>query len=123
MGALKGFGAAYQAYKKAKATTKMRAGKSTRKERLEFGKRDKDIKSVPMSETAKKGNVKESIRKGKQHFYLRNIDEVNKNKKIIREGEKAVSHAKKKLKKMTETKRAFHIGDSVHASNPAKGNK
>ena len=123
MGALKGFGAAYQAYKKAKATTKMRAGKSTRKERLEFGKKDKDIKTVPPSSDVKKGNVKESIRKGKQHFYLKNIDEVNKHKKTIVEGEKAIKDAKKKLKKMTETKRAFHIGDSIHPSDPAKGNK
>ena len=113
----------YQAWKKSKATAKMKAGTSTREERIKFGKRSPDIKSVPVSKDVKKGDVKESIRKGKQHFYLRNIDEVNKNKKIIREGEKAVSHAKKKLKKMTETKRAFHIGDSVHASNPAKGNK
>ena len=119
---LKGMGKAYQTYKRSKATAKMKAGTSTREERIKFGKRSPDIKSVPVSKDVKKGDVKESIRKGKQHFYLRNIDEVNKNKKIIREGEKAVSHAKKKLKKMTETKRAFHIGDSVHASNPAKGN-
>ena len=123
MGALKGFGAAYQAYKKAKATAKMKAGKSTRSERLEFGKRDKDIKKVPVSPSVKKGDIKESTRLGRQHFYLKNIDEVNKHKKTIVEGEKAIKDAKKKLKKMTETKRAFHIGDSVHASNPAKGNK
>ena len=120
---LKGMGKAYQKYKKSKATTKMMSGKSTPAERLEFGKRDKDIKSVPMSETAKKGNVKESVRLGKQHFYLKNIDEVNKHNKTIREGEKAVSHAKKKLKHMTKTKRAFHIGDSIHPSDPAAKNK
>ena len=115
MGALKGLGRAYTAYKKAK----MKAGKSTRKERLEFGKRDKDIKSVPPSKDVKKGDVKESLRKGKQHFYLKNIDEVNKHKKAISEGEKA----KKKLKDMTKTKRAFHIGDSIHPSDPASKNK
>ena len=109
---------------KTQAKKKMLQGTSTRAERLEFGKRDKDIKSVPMSETAKKGNVKESVRLGKQHFYLKNIDEVNKHKKTIRcEGEKAVSHAKKKLKHMTKTKRAFHIGDSIHPSDPAAKNK
>ena len=124
---LKGMGKAYQTYKRNKASKKifkkMKEGTSTREERIKFGKRSPDIKSVPVSKDVKKGDVKESIRKGKQHFYLRNIDEVNKNKKIIREGEKAVSHAKKKLKKMTETKRAFHIGDSIHPSDPAKGNK
>ena len=108
---------------KARAKKKMLQGTSTRAQRIKHGGRSPDIKSVPVSKDVKKGDVKESIRKGKQHFYLRNIDEVNKNKKIIREGEKAVSHAKKKLKKMTETKRAFHIGDSIHPSDPAKGNK
>ena len=103
---LKGMGKAYQKYKKAKATAKMKAGKSTRSERLEFGKRDKDIKSVPMSETAKKGNVKESVRLGKQHFYIKNIDEVNKHVADIKKGKKAV----KKLKHMRDTKRAFKIG-------------
>ena len=101
----------------------MLSGTSTRAERLKHGKRDKDIKSVPMSKEAKKGNIKESVRRGKQHFYLKNIDEVNKHNKTIREGEKAVTHAKKKLKHMTKTKRAFHIGDSIHPSDPAKGNK
>ena len=116
---IKGMGKAYQKYKKAKATAKMKTGTSTRSERLEFGKRDKDIKTVSPSRDVKKGDVKESLRKGKQHFYLKNIDEVNKHKKTIAEGEKA----KKKLKNMTETKRAFHIGDSIHPSNPARGNK
>ena len=113
----------YQAWKKSKATAKMKAGTSTREERIKFGKRDKDIKSVPVSPSVKKGDVKESIRLGRQHFYLKNIDEVNKHNKTIREGEKAVTHAKKKLKHMTKTKRAFHIGDSIHPSDPAKGNK
>ena len=119
MGALKGLGRAYTAYKKAKATAKMKSGTSTRKERLEFGKRDKDIKKVPVSPSVKKGDVKESIRLGRQHFYLKNIDEVNKHKKAISEGEKA----KKKLKDMTETKRAFHIGEGIHPSDPASKRK
>ena len=119
MGAVIGFGKAYLKYKKAKATAKMKAGTSTRAERLEFGKRDKDIKSVPVSRTVKEKGVKESVRKGRQYFYLKNIDEVNKHKKSIAEGEKA----KKKLKKMTETKRAFHIGDNIHPSNPDRGSK
>ena len=108
---------------KTQAKNRMLRGTSTRADRIKHGGRSPDIKSVPMSKEAKKGNVKESVRLGKQHFYLKNIDEVNKHNKTIREGEKAVSHAKKKLKHMTKTKRAFHIGDSIHPSNPAKGNK
>ena len=116
------FGAAKKGFGllgKIRAKKKMLTGKSTRSERLEFGKRDKDIKTVPVSRTVKAGDVKESIRRGKQHFYLKNIDEVEKHKKAISEGEKA----QKKLKHMTETKRAYHIGKSIHPSDPAKGNK
>ena len=96
----------YQAWKKSKATAKMKAGTSTREERIKFGKRDKDIKSVPVSPSVKKGDVKESIRLGRQHFYLKNIDEVNKHVKDIKKGIKA----EKKLKQMRDTKRAFKIG-------------
>ena len=117
--AKKGFGKAVKAYKQ----KKIASGKATRSERIKYGERSSDIKSVPMSKEAKKGNIKESVRLGKQHFYLKNIDEVNKHKKTISEGEKAVSHAKKKLKHMTKTKRAFHIGDSIHPSDPAAKNK
>ena len=63
MGALAGFGKAYLKYKKAKATAKMKTGTSTREERLEFGKRDQDIKTVSPSRDVKKGNVKESSKK------------------------------------------------------------
>ena len=118
-----GLGRAYTKYRKAKALAKMKSGTSSKKDRLEFGVRDEDITKVPVSPSVKKGDVTESVRKGKQHFYLKNIDEVNKHKKTIVEGEKAIKDAKKKLKKMTETKRAFHIGDSIHPSDPAKGNK
>ena len=117
--AKKGFGKAVKAYKQ----KKMLKGTSTRAQRIKHGGRSPDIKSVPVSPSVKKGDVKESIRLGRQHFYLKNIDEVNKHNKAIREGEAAITHAKKKLKKMTETKRAYHIGDSVHPSDPGKGNK
>jgi hypothetical protein len=104
---------------KARAKKKMLSGTSTRAERIQHGGRSPDIKSVPISKTVKKGNVQESIRKGKQHFYIKNIDEVNKHQAAIHKGEKA----QKKLKHMTETKRAYHIGKSIHPSDPAKGNK
>ena len=102
---------------KARAKKKMLSGTSTRAERLKFGKRDKDIKSVPVSRHVKKGDVTESIRKGKQHFYIKNIDEVNKHKADIKKGEKA----KKKLKQMRDTKRAFKIGkEKTFPSEPGK---
>ena len=116
------FGAAKKGFGmlgKARAKKRMLSGTSTRTDRLKHGVRDKDIKSVPVSKDVKKGNVTESVRKGKQHFYLKNIYAADKHKKAIAEGEKA----KKKLKHMTETKRAFHIGKSIHPSDPAKGNK
>ena len=104
---------------KSQAKNRMIRGTSTRADRIKHGGRSPDIKRVPVSRDVKKGNVTESVRKSKQHFYLKNIYEVDKHKKAIAEGEKA----KKKLKHMTETKRAFHIGKSIHPSDPAKGNK
>ena len=107
---LKGMGKAYQTYKRNKASKKifkkMKEGTSTREERIKFGKRSPDIKSVPVSPSVKKGDVKESTRLGRQHFYLKNIDEVNKHVTDIKKGKKAV----KKLKQMRDTKRAFKIG-------------
>ena len=105
---------------KARAKKKVLSGTSTRSERLTHGVRDKTIKSVPVSRDVKKGDVKESIRKGRQHFYLKNIDEVNKHVVDIKKGEKA----KKGLKKMRDTKRAFKIGkEKTFPSDPDKGSK
>ena len=118
MGVVTGLGKAYLKYQKAKALAKMKSGTSTRAERLEFGKRDKDIKSIPVSKDVKKGDVKESIRKGKQHFYIKNIDEVNKHVADIKKGKEAV----KKLKHMRDTKRAFKIGKKkTFPHDPATG--
>ena len=56
---LKGMGKAYQTYKRNKASKKifkkMKEGTSTREERIKFGKRSPDIKSVPVSPSVKKG--------------------------------------------------------------------
>ena len=120
---LKGMGKAYQTYKRNKASKeifkKIKAGKSSREERIKHGIRDKDIKSVPMSTTAKKGDVSKSVEKAKDHFFLKNIDETSKHKAAVRKGEKA----KKKLEHMISTKRAFRIGDSIHPADPKKGRK
>ena len=124
---LKGMGKAYQTYKRNKASKeifkKIKGGTSSREERIKHGIRDKDIKSVPVSKTVKKEGVEASVKKGRLHFYIKNIDEVDKHKKVIKAGEKA----KKKLQHMQDTKRAFTIGSgenkSIHASNPDKGSK
>ena len=114
--AKKGFGKAVKAYKQ----KKIASGKATRSERIKYGERSPDIKRVPVSSDIKKGNVTESVRKGKQHFYLKNIDEVNKHVADIKKGEKA----KKKLKHMRDTKRAFKIGKTkTFPSDPDKGSK
>ena len=120
------FGAAKKGFgmlAKARAKKRMLSGTSTRADRLKHGERSPDIKSVPSSADVKKGDVKESIRKGKQHFYIKNIDEIDAHKKAIRAGEEA----KKKIQHMKDTKRAFTIGSDTrktsHASNPEKGSK
>ena len=98
--------------------SKIARGESTRADRIKYGKRDKDIKSVPVSADVKKGDVKESIRKGKQHFYIKNIDEVTKHVTDIKKGKKAV----KKLKHMRDTNRAFKIGKKkTFPHDPAAG--
>ena len=103
---------------KARAKKKMLSGTSTRAERIQHGGRSPDIKSVPISKTVKKGNVQESIRKGKQHFYIKNIDEVNKHVTDIKKGKKA----EKKLEHMRDTKRAFKIGKTkTFPHDPAQG--
>ena len=103
---------------KARAKKKMLQGTSTRAQRIKHGGRSPDIKSVPVSPSIKKGNVKESIRLGKQHFYMKNIDEVNKHVTDIKKGIKA----KKGLEHMRETKRAFKIGKTkTFPHDPAQG--
>ena len=103
---------------KSQAKNRMLRGTSTRADRIKHGGRSADIKSVPISETAKK-DIQKSVDKAKDHFYLKNIDEVTKHKEAVHKGEKA----KKKLGHMVSTKRAFHIGKSIHPADPKKGSK
>ena len=103
---------------KSQAKNRMLRGTSTRADRIKHGGRSPDIKSVPVSKDVKKGDLTESIRKGKQHFYIKNIDEVNKHVADIKKGKKAV----KKLKHMRDTKRAFKIGKTkTFPHDPAMG--
>ena len=105
--AKKGFGKAYQAYKQ----SKIARGKSTREERIKFGQRDRDIKSV--KRTTK--SLKASKETGKGHFYLKNISEMNKHKEAVKAGEEA----KKKIKHMKDTKRAYSIGKYDAPADPS----
>ena len=104
--AKKGFGKAYQAYKQ----SKIARGKSTREERIKFGQRDADIKSV--KKTTK--SLKASKEAGHDHMYHKNIKEINKHKDAIKKGEEA----KKKIKHMKDTKRAYSIGKYDAPSDP-----
>ena len=116
---LKGLGKAYQAYQRNKASKKafkkMKKGTSTRDERIKFGKRSPDIKSVkPSKKSAEEGRERVA-----SHFYVKNIDEIDKHKKAIKKGEEA----KKKIQHMKDTKRAYSIGSYDAPTNPRKGSK
>jgi len=116
---LKGLGKAYEAYQRNKASQKafkkMKKGTSTRDERIKFGKRSPDIKSVkPSKKSAEEGRERVA-----SHFYVKNIDELDKHKKVIKKGEEA----KKKIQQMKDTKRAHSIGSYDAPSNPRKGSK
>ena len=109
--AKRGFGKAVKAYKK----KKIASGKATRSERIKYGERGPTIKSVKPT----KLSTERSVTKGKDHFYMKNINEINKHKAAIEAGEKA----KKKIKHMKDTKRAYSIGKydaPADPSNPPK---
>ena len=105
--AKKGFGKAVKAYKQKKIAT----GKATRAERLKYGERSPTIKSVKPT----KLSSERSIRAGKDHFYLKNIREMNKHKEDIAKGKEA----KKKIQHMKDTKRAYSIGKYDAPADPA----
>ena len=105
--AKRGFGKAVKAYKQKKIS----AGKSTREERIKYGKRDTDIKSVKPTKLSKE----KSITKGKDHFYMKNINEMTKHKEAIAKGKEA----KKKIQRMKDTKRAYSIGDYSAPADPS----
>ena len=105
--AKKGFGKAVRKYKQ----SKIARGKATREERIKFGGRSPDIKSVPRTKLSKE----RSITKGKDHFYMKNISEMNKHKDAIQKGKEA----KKKIQHMKDTKRAYSIGDYSAPADPS----
>ena len=105
--AKRGFGKAVKKYKQ----SKIASGKATRAERIKYGERSPDIKSV--KKTTK--NLKASKEAGKSHFYMKNIKEINKHKEDIEKGRKA----KKKIQHMKDTKRAYSIGEYDAPADPA----
>ena len=112
MGALKGLGKAYQAYKKSKEAKKALQS-SQKTDKLQFPV----IKSVPVSKTVTQKGVEASVKKTKSDAYLKNIDEVNKHLINIHKGEESA----KKLEHMVDTKKAYKIGKkSVHPRDPGK---
>ena len=105
--AKRGFGKAVKAYKE----KKIASGKSTRAERIKYGGRSPDIKSVKPT----KKSLEKSKEAGKGHFYLKNIHEINKHKAAVQAGEKA----KKKIQHMKDTKRAYSIGEYSAPADPS----
>jgi hypothetical protein len=106
--AKKGFGRAVKKYKQ----SKIARGKATREERIKYGERSPDIKSV--KRTTK--SLKKSKEAGHGHMYMKNIKELNIHKDAVLKGEAA----KKKIKHMKDTKRAYSIGDYSAPADPAK---
>ena len=96
---------------KSMAKNRMVRGTSTRADRIKHGGRSPDIKSVKPTKLSKE----KSITKGKDHFYLKNIHEINKHKDAIKKGEEA----KKKIQHMKDTKRAYSIGKYDAPADPA----
>ena len=106
--AKRGFGRAVKSYKQ----KKIASGKATREERIKYGGRSPDIKSV--KKTTK--SLKASKEAGHDHMYHKNIKEINKHKEAIQKGEEA----KKKIQRMKDTKRAYSIGKYDAPIDPRK---
>ena len=109
--AKKGFGKAYKAYKQ----SKIKSGKSTREERIKYGERSPDIKSVPATK-----NIKGSVERGKAKEYSRRIDKLHSAEKKVSEGKKMMKEGQKARKRMQETGTAFKFkrSKSYHPIDP-----
>ena len=110
--AKRGFGKAYKAYKQ----TKIKSGKATREERIKYGERSPDIKSVKPTK-----DIKGSVERGKSEEYLRRIRKLDKAEKKVATGKKMMQEGQKTRKKMKDTGTAFTFkgGKSYHCINPA----
>ena len=110
--AKRGFGKAYKAYKQ----TKIKSGKATREERIKYGERSPDIKSVKPTK-----DIKGSVRRGKTEEYVRRIRKLDKAEKKVATGKKMMQEGQKERKRMQETGTAFKFKKSkrYHPINPA----
>ena len=110
--ARKGFGKAVKAYKQ----TKIKSGKATREERIKYGERSPDIKSVKPTK-----DLKGSVGRGKTQEYVRRIRKLDKAEKKVSEGKKMMKEGQKERKRMQETGTAFKFkkSKSYHPINPA----
>ena len=109
--AKRGFGKAVKAYKQ----TKIKSGKATREERIKYGERSPDIKSVKPTK-----DIKGSVERGKSKEYSRRIDKLTAAQKKVREGKKMMQEGQRERKKMQDTGTAFKFkrSKSYHAINP-----
>ena len=79
-----------------------------------------DIKSVKPTK-----DVKGSVKRAKSDAYIKNIDDLNKAQKKVREGKKMMKEGQKARKQMVGTKRAFQFksSPSYHAIEPGDADK
>ena len=110
--ARKGFGKAVKAYKQ----TKIKSGKATREERIKYGERSPDIKSVKPTK-----DIKGSVRRGKTEEYVRRIRKLDKANEKVATGKKMMQEGQRERKKMQDTGTAFKFkrSKSYHPINPA----
>ena len=106
-----GFGRAVKAYKQ----SKIKSGKSTREERIKYGGRSPDIKSVPATK-----DVKGSVERGKSEEYLRRIRKLDKADEKVATGKKMMQEGQKERKRMQDTGTAFSFRNkkTYHAVQP-----
>ena len=101
--AKKGFGKAVKAYKQ----TKLKSGKATREERIKYGERSPDIKSVKPTK-----DIKGSVERGKSHEYLRRIKKLDKAEEKVATGKKMMQEGQRARKQMKDTGTAFQFKHS-----------
>ena len=114
--AKRGFGKAYKAYKQ----TKIKSGKATREERIKYGERSPDIKSVKPTK-----DIKGSVRRGKTEEYVRRIRKLDKAEEKVSKGKKMMQEGQKERKRMRDTGTAFQFKNkrSFHPIKPGERKK
>ena len=98
--AKKGFGKAVKAYKQ----SKIASGKATRADRIKYGERSPDIKSVKPTK-----DIKGSVERGRTKEYLRRINKLDKANEKVKKGKQLMKEGQKARKGMKETGTAFQF--------------